>query len=125
MAQMRTLSTPSSTRWARRFHPGRWIDSGTTLIFVARAAQDLSSAEVQSLLTPISPTMPPQTSDATTNFGIIVGNAAVRRDGIGDRGDRRRDKPFTGPSTTIAASKNAHGNQTPYAYKAIVCRFID
>ena len=46
----------------------RRIDSGTPLIFDARAAprSTFSSAEVKSLLTPISPMMPAQTSGSSS-----------------------------------------------------------
>ena len=63
-----SLSTTSSTRCARRSQPGKWMVSGAPLIFEARAAprSTFSSSAVKSLLTPISPMIPAQTSGSSS-----------------------------------------------------------
>ena len=55
-----SCSMVSSTRWASRSQPGRWIDSGTPDKREAREAprSTFSSAAVKSLLMPISPISP-------------------------------------------------------------------
>ena len=90
-----------------RSQPGRWMDSGTPVIFEARAAprSTFSSAAVKSLLTPISPMIPAQTSGSSSE------PAAVGRDRLGDR--RRRHLLHISGMRRLEIEAGAHDDVEP------------